>query len=264
MAQPSELEFAWFLISGVSITFLLALAIILFVVFYQKRLFAHQLRLKKIENEHRRSLLLATVQAQEKERKRIASDLHDEVGALLSTTKLYISHLEDSKNPKLLGDKIEKIIDSAQKNLKTILHNITPQNLEKFGLISSVNEVCERINEANLLQIDLAYNEERRLDLEKEIGVYRITQELLNNTIKHAGATQAWINFAFTGQEFQFTYQDNGKGMNLTSLDTQSKNGLGLQNLISRAELLDSRIDLQSAPDEGFRASLKLRLSNSH
>lgn len=258
MAQPSETEFALFLTAGISITFILAASIILFVVFYQKRLFAHQLKLKKLESEHRKKLLEVSIQAQEKERKRIASDLHDEVGALLSTTKLYLSHLEQSPNPVTVGNKIEGIIDEAQKNLKNILNNITPQNLEQFGLISAVQEVCNRINDAHLLHVNFEFNDEKRLASDQEIGLYRITQELLNNTMKHAGASEAKIHFNFMAQQLLFNYQDNGRGMNLQTVVPNTQSGLGLQNIRSRVELMNGSVYFESTPDEGFKAKLVL------
>lgn len=255
MGKPQEIEFAWLMTAGISITFMLAVAIVLFVVFYQKKLFANQLKLQQLENEQRKNMLIASVQAQENERRRIAGDLHDEVGAILSSSKLYLSHL-NQKNPgsSVVIDKIEQLIDKATQNLRDISHNITPQNLEQFGLVSALEEVCLRINQAKSLQVNLSYNHNKRLSIEQELGIYRIAQELLNNTIKHAKASEVMITLEFSISQFKFLYQDNGQGMQLSKDSLQNQSGLGLRNLSSRAELIKAQIDFQSKPQKGFTA----------
>ena len=216
MGKQQEIEFAWLMAIGISITFLLAVAVILFVVFYQKKLFSNQLKLQQLENEHRKNMLIASVQAQENERRRIAGDLHDEVGAILSSSKLYLSHLTYNEKNTVVADKIRQLIDTATQNLRNISHNITPQNLEQFGLISALDEVCNRINQAKIIQVNLEFNQDKRLTMEQELGIYRIAQELLNNTIKHAEASEIDILLEFLPASFTFQYQDNGKGMELT------------------------------------------------
>lgn len=260
MDDPQEVEFAWLLISGISITFLLAIAVILFVVFYQKQLFTQQIRLQEIESEYQRNLLVATTQAQENEQKRIASDLHDEVGAVLSASKLYLTHLSDNPEIEKVGQKIRELIDTASQNLRNISHNISPQNLEKFGLISALSDMSNRINGSNQLTIHLNYNQDRRLKLEQELALYRITQELLNNTLKYANASNVVIDLEFTATDFYYNYKDDGVGVDLNSKLQEKSKGLGLRNLEGRAELLDTKVQYQSAIGEGFQASLNIEL----
>jgi signal transduction histidine kinase len=258
MSASKELEFLWLNVLGIAITFMLAVSVILFVLLYQRKLFAKQLELQQMGNIYQKSLLVNSIQAQENERRRIAGDLHDEVGAMLSTAKLYASSITLNHEHSELSHKIVEILDLATQNLRNISHNITPQNLEKFGLISALSENFAKINESKLLKIDFAYNLNKRLLLEQEMGLYRITQELLNNTLKHSGATAVEIRLEFRPQKLIFSYKDNGKGFDLGSMTLNHKKGLGLKNIASRAEVLQSKINFESAPDQGFNAHLTI------
>lgn len=260
MGNPQEVEFAYLLISGISVTFLLAIAVILFVVFYQKQLFKQQMKMQEIEYQHQRDLLIATTQAQENEQKRIASDLHDEVSAVLTASKLYLSHLTGKSGIEKVSQKIGELIDTAAQNLRDISHNISPQNLEKFGLVSALSDMSERINESDKLKIHLNFNEDKRLELHQELALYRITQELLNNTLKYAQASEVIIDLKFRTSHFCYQYQDNGVGVDLNNISLDKKKGLGLRNMEGRAELLNSKIHYQSGVGEGFLASLEFDL----
>ncbi|HAS46912.1 MAG TPA: sensor histidine kinase [Microscillaceae bacterium] len=263
MDQSQEIEFAWLLTTGIGITFMLAVVIILFVVFYQKRLSQQQLHMQELENQQQQQLFSATNQVQEKERKRIAHDLHDDVGVVLSTAKLYLSHLIDQPEIQEVAQKIDQLVDTAAQNVRQISHNLTPQNLEKFGLVSAINEMCKHIQEAHQLEVKFEHNEEERLAFEQELGVYRIVQELLNNGLKHAQASEILLGVVFQPKKFILHYQDNGVGVDLENLAKTSNFGLGLQNMIGKAEVLKGQIKFQSKPANGFRASLNLEIQHS-
>ena len=96
--------------------------------------------------------------------------------------------------------------------------------------------------------------------MEKELGLYRIIQEVINNTLKHAEATEIHIGLEFSPKTCFFTYQDNGIGVDPASLQPDTQTGLGLRNMASRAELLNTKIDYQSTPQQGFRASLTFEI----
>lgn len=260
MGRPQEIEFAWLLIFGIGIMAVLALAIILFVVFYQRKIFAHQLTLHRLDNEHRKHLLATSVEVQENERRRIAGDLHDEVGAVLSASKLYLTYFADNPEAISVAHKIEELIELAAQNLRDISHNIAPQNLEKFGLSSALEDLFKRVNGAKTLQVSLQADLEARLQLNQELGLYRIIQELLNNTIKHAQATQVKIVLQQKKSQVFFSYQDNGQGIDINSQSLDQSKGLGLRNLASRAELLNAQLNYHSAPSQGFQASLSFEI----
>lgn len=259
MDQPQEIEFAWLLTTGIGITFMLAVVIILFVVFYQKRLSQQQLHMQELKNEQQQQLFSVTNQVQEKERQRIAHDLHDDVGVVLSTAKLYLSHLMNQPEAQKVAQKIDELVDTAAKSVRQISHNLSPQNLERFGLISAIDEMCKQIKEAHQIAVAFNHNEPPRLELDKELGIYRISQELLNNTLKHAQASQIALNLKFANEQLTLQYYDNGVGVDLEKLSETSNFGLGLQNMIGKAEALNGQIRLQSSQGEGFRATLKIK-----
>ena len=256
MDQSQEIEFAWLLTTGIGITFLLAVTIILFVVFYQKRFSQQQLHLKDLESQQQQQLFAVTNQVQEKERKRIAHDLHDDVGVVLSTAKLYLSHLMGQPETQQVAQKVDQLVDTAAQSVRQISHNLSPQNLEKFGLVSAIEEMCKQIREAHQVQVIFEHNEEKRLALSVELGIYRIVQELLNNTLKHAQASEILAKLKFENQYVVLHYSDNGRGVDLENLSRTHNFGLGLQNMIGKAEALKGKISLQSKPGEGFSASL--------
>jgi signal transduction histidine kinase len=262
--QAQGIEFIWLLMSVMIIVFLLILTIVFFVIRYQRKFFNQKIHLRQAEIENSRALLLASIQTQENERQRIASDLHDDVGAILSTTKLYLSHLSEKENEtKQLAKKAEILVDSAINNLRGISRNILPHNLERFGLASAIEEICQQINDAHKLQIVFNYNLEERLDLGTEVHLYRIVQELLNNTIKHAGANEALIDLFYLPDHLRLTYQDDGVGFNKNEFDNNfmtKSTGLGLKNIASRVELLKAHIDYIFYQNSGFKVIISLKL----
>ncbi|EAY29372.1 sensor histidine kinase [Microscilla marina] len=260
MDQTQEIEFAWLLTTGIGITFMLAVAIILFVVFYQKRLSQQQLRMQALKNEQQQQLISVTNQVQEKERKRIAHDLHDDVGVVLSTAKLYLSHLMNQPEAQTVAQKIDQLVATAAQSVRQISHNLSPQNLEKFGLVSAIDEMCKHIREAHQTEVTFEHNDAQRLDLDKELGVYRIVQELLNNTLKHAQATYINLAIKFENEQLILQYHDNGVGVDLEGVANTHRFGLGLQNMIGKAEALKGQIKFQSSKGEGFQATLNIKI----
>lgn len=259
MDQPQEIEFAWLLTTGIGITFMLAVVIILFVVIYQKRLSQQQLRMQELKNEQQQQLFAVANQVQEKERQRIANDLHDGVGVVLSTTKLYLSHLMTQPEAQAVAQKVDELVDTAAKSVRQISHNLSPQNLEKFGLVSAIGEMCKHIREAHQIGVEFDHSELPRFPLDKELGVYRIAQELLNNSLKHAQANQITITIKFANEQLTLQYNDNGVGVDLEHLSTAHKYGLGLQNMIGKSEALQGQIKFKSKVGEGFQAVLKIK-----
>lgn len=256
MDKPQETELVWLLTVTIGIMALLAVVIILFVILHQKRKLIHQITLQRLENEYHKQSLASNIQAQENERRRIAKDLHDEVGAVLSTSKLYITYLAEESSSTELAHKVEELLDVASQNLRSIAHNMTPQNLEKFGLVHTLNRMSEQISASNTIQARVYTDFEERLVFDQELCLYRIASELINNTIKHAQASEITISLCRQDQQVTFTYQDNGRGMDLENTPVEQQGGHGLQNLTSRAELLNTSIVYDSKPQQGFKASL--------
>ena len=247
-------------------SFLLGLAIILFCVYYLRRMYQQKLKVKQMESDFNRDLLESTLQAQEEERNRIASDLHDEVGAMLSAIKLHTTFLKEiqeaDKREEAYG-KISYLVDETIKNLRHISQNLMPANLERFGLLSAIDDLAEHLNGvegAPRVKLQSKCEEVVLTELQ-QLHLYRIVQELLNNSLKHAQATEITITIEQKPKTLEMEYQDNGIGFSIPSEkeENQKSGGLGMKTISSRAQMLNAHIAFPSI-SKGFCLLLILEL----
>ena len=254
------------LVAGIVGMLLLALAIIVFFVVYQRRLFRQQEEMNRREAEYQKELLHASIQSQEEERKRIASDLHDSVGALLSATKMYLKQIGVGSKDHMPDIKTESLnlVDETIQNVRQISHNLLPPTLERFGFVAALEDMAEKINKAGSVTYFIDCPEANRFELNKEVGLYRIVQELTNNTIKHAQAKNIKVELNFAENNLQLIYQDDGIGFEMENkYDTGSrKKGLGLRSLESRANFLNATFKMNSKKGQGVRAEINLPIKN--
>jgi two-component system, NarL family, sensor kinase len=206
---------------------------------------------------HRKSIRLhkdkiqAEIDTLENERRRIASDLHDELGPLLSAVKLQINNIETAnEDDQVLVNKSSQHIDSIIQKLRDISNNLMPNTLLRKGLKTAIEELAETYKKASKLQIKFNCTEEIRLTQNKEINIYRIVQEVLHNTIKHSGAEVLIINLRQEENRLILATADNGKGFDYFSTAKELK-GLGLRNLQSRTEVMGGDLVCNSQPGKG-------------
>lgn len=241
---------------------IMALGIFFFFLFYQKKLLAHELELNRIKAEQQKELLRISIFAQEKERKRFAEDLHDEIGAMLSAVKLNLGRIEKKSSepePKNLASETKSYLDEVILQLRRIIRAMLPPSLEKFGLVQAVSELISWINRTETIDIQLRKSGEViRFDSKRELAVFRVIQELINNSLKYSGASRIEIAFRFATGALWVMVSDNGKGFNP---EEKKGSGLGLQNLQSRASVLNGQLRLKSAPGKGTSTILVLPLN---
>lgn len=237
----------------------LSLVIILFVVFYQKRLIRQNEVLQKMEQERQQALLDASIQSQEVERKRIAKDLHDEVGAMLSIAKLHLGQAirtggEGNATSASLSE-AKMVLEETIKNVRSISRDLLPSVLENFGLIVALGELVSRINAANLIEVNFVAEElSARIPLKKELALYRIAQELINNSIKHANAKAIEIVVEEKDNAICFQFTDDGKGLDPKEIANYV--GLGLRNIDSRIKVIGAACSIVTSPGNGFKMEL--------
>jgi signal transduction histidine kinase len=255
MDRPAELEFTWLMFTGISLMFLLAMSLVLFFVYYQRRLYKQQVALERQQLEEQKKLLQAEITAQEKERARIAIDLHDEVGALLSTIKLYITAGQVSPAlPDAHKNQVETMLDDAVQKLRAISQNLLPQNLQLFGLTSAIEYHCQQLLATGVFEIHFHHCLYQRMNEGQELMVYRIIQELLNNTSKHAAATLVIIELHQLPDSYCLSYTDNGIGFVLEEI--RNPYGLGMSALNSRVQMLNGDMKLLTSPNQGVRITI--------
>lgn len=239
--------YASILISG----FLLATIIIFFIVSilkYQKR---------KIQSNYEK--LMAEVSILENERKRIAFDLHDDLGALLSSIKINLQNLDiaDPGDKKIIS-KTEVYIDSAMEKIREISRNLMPQILHDKGLLSALDVYTKTLDGKRSLRINYeCLITELNIGKEKEIHIYRIIQEMINNVLKHAKAKTIGIKIEEKKGNIIIDLKDDGVGFNQESVLKNNK-GLGLHNILGRADLLRGTVYLTTSPNHGTQYLIEI------
>ncbi len=266
MGETEGLKLPDLMIMGIIGMLLLAIAIIVFFVVYQQRLLAQRDEIRQMELDYQKDLLHSSMQTQETERRRIAADLHDSIGSQLSAAKLYIKQMRHDKPPEnlsFLREESLNLLDETIRNVRVITQNLLPPSLEQFGLAAALEDLSSRIRESGLLEIDCLCNRaDTRFAPEQETAVYRIVQELINNTLKHAAANRAEIRTGFiTDRIFALSYRDDGAGFDARAIAGDHKaKGLGLKNIESRANVLGAQVEWNSRPGEGVHMTLQFAL----
>ncbi len=241
---------------GIFVMMLLAIAFILFFSFSQRKLQTEQLKAKEAELQHQEKLLYHNILTQEKERKRIAKDLHDDIGSKLNVIFLNMHRIERAakESPPILGmvSDINEVINTTIDTTRRISHDLLPPTLDNFGLIEAVNELCEPYQKSGSVNVLLSVrqNEGRLADKTTELNLFRIIQELISNSIKHGKAEQISIDLWLGSKKVELEYRDNGKGFDLAKL--AEKKGLGTQNMESRVKMIGGKMNIQSSEGEGI------------
>lgn len=207
---------------------------------------------------HKRNIL-TEITALEKERARIAADLHDELGPLLSAVKMKINSFElaDEEDQVEIA-KTNQHIDSMIKRVREISFDLMPSALIRKGLLVAVREFVDYVMKSNALQIAVQAPERLDLPEQKAVNLYRIIQEVIHNTVKHAHATRLAIELRTEKNKLVLKTQDNGTGFNPDALGENT--GLGLRSLLSRTEIMNGTMYLDSKKGEGTTITFEIPL----
>ncbi len=210
-------------------------------------------QIKFLERQQQVISLQSMINGQEAERTRIAKDLHDGLGGLFSTVKMYFSTLQHD-TPALkeneLFQKSYAIVDTASVEVRRIAHNMMPEVLMKLGLANAVKDLCDNISAGKLLTVSLeVHGMTKRLNATTEIMLFRIIQELLNNVIKHANATEAIIQFIRENERLSVIVEDNGRGFNTKEGDEDKH--AGIATIQSRVNYLNGKMSIDSQKNIG-------------
>ncbi|GAB5522499.1 MAG: hypothetical protein Roseis2KO_03710 [Roseivirga sp.] len=238
--------------------FALTMVIIVFVLVYQRKLLRQKGQQEAAETQYQLGLLEANVKSQEIERQRIARDLHDGVGVMLSTTQLYFDQLsEDTAGlHEEAKQKINELLEDTIQSVRQISADLRPVILDNLGLAEAAEELTEKVCHAAKLKHDFQSNVSLTLTKEQELTVYRILQELLTNTVRHAGASAVSIRLESTLEYFRLNYGDNGKGFEPE--DVKKRPGLGMKNIESRVKILGGQISMDKTHQPGVFISISV------
>ncbi|GJM36379.1 MAG: hypothetical protein DHS20C18_53800 [Saprospiraceae bacterium] len=243
---------------GIIVMVALALAFILFFNLLQRKLLKEKNQRQELQLRHQETLLHSTILTQEKERSRIARDLHDEIGSKLNVIHLNMHRLKkiESQSTELAEtvEEVNQLIHNTIDTTRRISHELLPPTLEEFGLIEALKELTDGYESSGQIEIILQHQSaDWKRNKVIEINLFRIVQELLSNTVKHSDTESVLIDVNLSNQQFRLYYEDNGKGF---LLDEAQRNGLGLRNLESRASMIKAKLDFQTAPEQGVKVTV--------
>jgi two-component system NarL family sensor kinase len=195
--------------------------------------------------------ILAEISTMEKERSRIAADLHDELGPVLSVIKFQVDYavLSEQVERKELGKASEQL-DEMIERMREIANNLMPSALQRKGLIIALEEYISKVEGTGKLRIELEYPEQLELAEHKAIHVYRTIQEVIHNCVKHAKADKMYIRLERKNGYLTILCKDNGIGFDYPKLSKESE-GIGLSSLKNRTEIMGGSLVVESRPGKG-------------
>jgi two-component system NarL family sensor kinase len=224
----------------------------------------NQSRIAQLENEKQLTASESVIKGQDEERGRLAKDLHDGLGGLLSGIKFSLTNMKSNvtldADSALVFERSLDMLDHSISELRRVAHNMMPEVLVKFGLEEAVKSYCDSLQKAGVFHIDFqALNLVARPDSKTEIFIYRIIQELLNNISKHAKASHVLVQLSRNGDEMNLTVEDNGIGMNPDLIN--SATGSGWTSIRTRTEYLKGKLDVQSSGGNGTSVHVTIPIS---
>lgn len=252
------------LLGSISTSLLIVTAFVIFYYRNTKKLsrqkeINHQQQLKEMEQQQRLGTVKAMLEGEEKERSRMARDLHDGLGGLLTGVRLNLSNLVASpgiKEKEAGPHPLIAQVDASIHELRNIAHNIMPQALQNYGLEAAIRDLCHSMMSSDLPIRFHTLGMENNLSLSVKMTIYRIIQEALSNAIRHAGASFIIVQCSQNQGVLFITIEDDGVGFSPETL--KNKNGIGLSNIRNRVEFLKGEIEISSAPNEGTTINIEL------
>lgn len=243
------------IVIGIFLMFFMSMVLLLFFYYSKKKIVQKELEKKDMELAYQKDLILATIEVQETERKRIAQDLHDDISSKLNIVSLNTHMLTTPDlTDKEIADITVSIINLTTKTLESsrrIAHDLLPPVLDKFGLHAGVEELCFEFNSSKSVAVcyenNVTFTDK---ETNRHLHVFRILQELMNNSLRHGKATEISLSFNEKDDKVVCEYRDNGKGFN--AKDLKHSRGLGMKNIESRVIFLKGDIEIDSAVGKGI------------
>lgn len=229
---------------------------------YRQRQLLQQQTIRELQTKQQLMATDAVLKGQEVERSRLAKDLHDGLGGILSGAKFTFDAMKDNmimtpENQKAFARGMD-LLETSIKELRRVSHNMMPESLIKTGLLEAVRDLCTDLQQSNTIIYQEYGLDNVNFNNTVSITVYRIIQELLNNAIKHAHASEIIVQLSFHDNLLQLTVEDNGKGF--TKEQIASSKGMGWSNIRSRVDYLKGSIDVNSLPGKGTSVTITLSI----
>ena len=231
---------------------------------YQQKQKIHQQKITDLETQQQLFATEAVLKGEEQERTRLARDLHDGLGGMLSGIKYSFNTMKGNlimtqENAQAFERSMD-MLDSSIKEMRRVAHNMMPEALVKFGLDTALKDFCNDINLTGVLRISYQSINIENVMFEQTtaIAVYRIVQELINNTIKHAGAQNAIVQLTKADNTLTLTVEDDGKGFDKNILNFSK--GIGWNNIQNRVDFLKAILDVKTEKEKGTSVLVEIKL----
>ncbi len=229
---------------------------------YRQRQKLHKERLRTLQQEKEIELLQAMMEGEERERIRIAHELHDGISSQVSAMKVYLSTIKNQHKELNSNHEFQQVVNMLNEtanDIRKTAHNLMPESLTRQGLAAAARSFCEQITNGGKTTVEFqAYGDFNDLQGNLALLLYRIIQELLNNIVKHAEATQAIILLYREGDKLQLTVEDNGVGI---SHDDKEEGGLGLASLEAKVRSLNGIFSVETLENKGTTIYIELQIS---
>jgi signal transduction histidine kinase len=228
---------------------------------FKSRQKLQQQKITDLEKDKQLSAIDAMLKGQEEERSRIAKDLHDGLGGMLSGTKLSFINMKENlvltPENAILFDKSLSMLDNTISDLRKVAHNLMPEALVKYGLDDALRDFCNTIQSSSAIKVLYQYyGEKRKLSNTAEVFIYRIIQELVNNALKHANASQIIVQLITNTNKVGIAVEDNGSGFDLNNI--ANKKSAGMDNIRYRVHYFNGTIDTVTSPGNGTSVNIEL------
>jgi signal transduction histidine kinase len=251
---------------GITGMVLLTAFIIVFFIVYQRRLLQQQLTTQQMEVSYQKELLTAGILAQEAERKRMAIELHDSIGGLLSAAKIYVSNVSQELTESqflLFKKKALQALNENIQEIRTITNDLLPQSLEFQGIVSATRGLLEKLTELKQIKVDLQANFEVRFAVDREKALFRILQELVHNALKYSDAKKVALHFQFSDTQLMIQYKDDGQGFDRAAYEQNpSRQSFGLKNMERHMAFLNGELNYETSPGNGVEVNLNLPIND--
>ncbi len=264
LQQLSIKQKNWFNYTLISGTFIFLIIAVLTYRTYEQKQKLQENRIVELETLQQLTATENVLKGEEQERTRLAKDLHDGLGGMLSGIKYSLNTMKGNlimtpENNQAFERSID-MLDSSIKEMRRVAHNMMPEALVKFGLITALKDFCNEVNQTGALQVNFQSigMENELIEQTLAITIYRIVQELINNTLKHASAKNAIVQVAKIEGHLLVTVEDDGNGFDTSQLN--SSKGMGWSNIQNRVDFLKGTLDVRSEIENGTSVHIELSL----
>ncbi|WP_200977817.1 sensor histidine kinase [Echinicola sp. 20G] len=252
-------EFVNYILLAISLVLVLAVIIIVAVEVMRRKVIKEKMLNAELKLKHQTDLLHTVIRSQEEERRRVSDILHDDIGSKLTTIKLSLYQLSGNDSLELLNG-LKELSEKVISRTRELSHAYSPLIVEKFGLEAGIHELLDEVLAGPRIGTRFKSDiEENLLDQETRLIIYRISQELINNTVKHAGAQEIKINISVNGEGLFYLYEDNGKGFDVE----KSSDGIGMLNLQNRVDMMNGSLEVWSELGKGMKVTIKKSFDGS-